>query len=616
MKVIVGTLNPVKLKAVRQVFPDTDVIGYNASHGITKWRSVEGQPCGQEQTTSGALDRMGDCRQQYGGTDYAVGIEDGLVPASELNLPATGQWYNQTIVVVSKGDYNFTIYGTPILCEFTVAEDATPAEFCVAMEHYQQLILPLMASGVDLYHHWTGTSQCRDYYIAKALALVRKAVDLKYQALEVLRTCAANGMCASAGLRYRGMLWTRDLAYMEPACRQNGLGRDVEEAWRHLCNEEKEDGQVPIVVLAPGHENEWLQARVGDWRERLLVAGQTLPAIVEDPTADYHQLASSYKEGMPGASFALRHYMEGTLAQLTPGTRDSEIHFWRTGLGCSWDEKSYQALASSLIYLHRKVIDPEDGLPQGADTRDIFAEPLYNAKLLTNVLFWRDVLVGIKERAEELEQSIVFHKTIALSANLTVALHPLRVQGKLKKWASNTLTTLETTIRKCFFDITPPRDFLPGRVVELQEPLPPFIQHLLDADPVFATGRRPDPQGMAYAVMSGLITTDEVVDWWRLSDSPIGVQVFVPISAKEGEEQHLLTLAKGFVVWPHINWVIVAAANALGTAKSIAFAREQTEKLLTHTGLAEWYVWDAERQVAVAGGSADQGWSAAKFLAY
>jgi non-canonical (house-cleaning) NTP pyrophosphatase len=581
MKVLVGTLNPVKIAAVRVVFPEAE--GYSADHGLDgQWRSVAGQPIGQVQTVQGALNRMSNCP-----SEVAIGVEDGLVAASELGLPATGQWYNQTVVVYRK-EQTFVQWGTPIPCEFSVAEDAPPEEFAAAMQTYQEWMVPLLAAKEDLYRHWTaswpGGPCSRGHFITGALQRAVRAQELYVQAQKVLEVCVRYGMSASAGARYRGMLWTRDLDYMTPAYLALGHQQQVQRAWRQLASETTEKGQVPIVMLDPAHAQEWLQGRVDDWRVRLAASGYDLPPAEGDPESDYWRLWSARDARSPVPSFALRHYMEGSLAQLTPGTQDSELHFWRTALRCEWTEVDFWHLGKALLYFHQHVLDPGDGLPRGADTRDIFAESLFQAKLLTNAVFWYEVLGGIEARGNDIERALIFHD-VFYCENLPPALEPLR--GKrysISWWARTTRERLAATIRERFFDVTPPRDFLPGPAVPAKEPVPAFIQSLLDQDPVFAMGTRPDPQGLAYAVLAGLCTTDEVVEWWRLSDSPTGVTVFVPISAREGQEQELLMKAKGFVVWPHINWIIVRAAYHLGTPKAKTFAREQQAKLLAQSG--------------------------------
>src|SRR5688572_30739871 len=101
--VLVGSTNKVKAEAAKGAFrellpkdvPETHltVIGLDAAHGISNWRSTHapGQPFGVEQTTFGAVNRMKECWKKA--TEYmqparthlfVVGFENGLVDGREI----------------------------------------------------------------------------------------------------------------------------------------------------------------------------------------------------------------------------------------------------------------------------------------------------------------------------------------------------------------------------------------------------------------------------------------------------------------------------------------------------------------------------------------------------
>jgi inosine/xanthosine triphosphatase len=75
MKVIVGSTNPVKIKAAHAVFsridPTVEIVGTSVESGVPH------QPWGDEQTRLGATNRAHAAMQS--GADYAVGFEGGVV---------------------------------------------------------------------------------------------------------------------------------------------------------------------------------------------------------------------------------------------------------------------------------------------------------------------------------------------------------------------------------------------------------------------------------------------------------------------------------------------------------------------------------------------------------
>lgn len=80
MKVIVGSGNPVKVQAVREVFseryPGVVVEGRRVETGVGD------QPLSMEETVEGAVNRA---KRAFSDCDYSVGLEDGLfeVPETE-----------------------------------------------------------------------------------------------------------------------------------------------------------------------------------------------------------------------------------------------------------------------------------------------------------------------------------------------------------------------------------------------------------------------------------------------------------------------------------------------------------------------------------------------------
>ncbi len=78
VKVVVASLNPVKIRAVEEAFktqfghPDMDLIPISVDSGVGD------QPMSDEETLRGARSRVRNARAEYPGADYWVGLEGGL----------------------------------------------------------------------------------------------------------------------------------------------------------------------------------------------------------------------------------------------------------------------------------------------------------------------------------------------------------------------------------------------------------------------------------------------------------------------------------------------------------------------------------------------------------
>lgn len=78
-KVIVGSINPVKIEVARQafekVFPNEEFefVGYKASSNVSE------QPKSDEETLRGAYNRIEDCKKKFPDADFWVSQEGGVV---------------------------------------------------------------------------------------------------------------------------------------------------------------------------------------------------------------------------------------------------------------------------------------------------------------------------------------------------------------------------------------------------------------------------------------------------------------------------------------------------------------------------------------------------------
>ncbi len=78
MKIIVGSKNPNKVEAVREVFaplfPELEVVGFEVSSDISD------QPLSMSETIRGAMNRA---KNAFHGCDFSIGIEGGLMEVPE-----------------------------------------------------------------------------------------------------------------------------------------------------------------------------------------------------------------------------------------------------------------------------------------------------------------------------------------------------------------------------------------------------------------------------------------------------------------------------------------------------------------------------------------------------
>jgi hypothetical protein len=659
--VYVGSLNPVKVQAVQEAFskiyPTAKVtaIPCKADPGISEWRSQNaiGQPFGLAQTRQGAVNRMRFCVDEASNSTadltFAVGLENGLVPPSELGKSGI-LWFDGCITAVcgTRDSHPEIVHqGTFVQTEFACPEGADQGVFDTAVVKYEAEIMPRIQKGEDLYFGWTtghtGGPFTRVHFLIESLMASHAERELQSKAFKIIDICAQSGMAASAGPRYRHMLWTRDLAYMAPAYLKRGYRPLLFDAVRKLSSAQcsihiQHDsgygpfdrfGQIPIVLVAPEDELAFLRQRIQGtlddpfWSLQLLSYCQAHrpesvskfpqpPLDTVDGWREYYTTLTVFRDGLsdpdaPKASFALRSYMNDALWNLTPGTRDSEIQFLRTivTLGPEALTEFAVPVARALRFVYSHVLDPDDGLPYGADSRDIFADLLVDAKLLSNAVFWYQVVRGLLTHSETLRNP-VFLKELGASPCVVSALEQL-VSNPIRflTMESHRLTNVIQHQLLC-------RDFIPGEraLLGMDNPIhpTPVTALIREFHPSFPDGLEVDPQGLAYAVLAGLVPRedyDDVCTVFRHADSEVGIRVFVPISGKSSEENKVMHRAEGRVNWPHIAWVAVRALRYMDTVQSRCIAEEQRRKLVELGGCAEWYALGP-----VAGGDEGQGWSA------
>lgn len=326
--------------------------------------------------------------------------------------------------------------------------------------------------------------------------------------------------------RYRGQLWTRDLSLaMQPAAAEvpGGLGTAGDHL-RALAQAQRPNGRIPIVMLDGARGTAaFLWDKIGNTISRRKV------------------------------SFMLRRWASGNLWDLTPGTRDSELHFVRAvqmheslgGPPLARQGDMAAATERALDRIEVALLDTH-GLMLGADWRDTMDEELGRQPLLSN----NALLYGVFKRA---------HRTVAAR----------RIREGLETRAGGLLA-----------------DY-PG------------------AD-------RPDPLGIAFAVLEGLVSParyPEALSLLRQVDTPRGVTILCKHNPQNGEERAVIERTQGVVVWPFVVGYVILAAQTMGP-EGQAFADEQRAKLEALDGFYEWY----DPATGTGYGAPLQGWSAALYL--
>jgi hypothetical protein len=360
----------------------------------------------------------------------------------------------------------------------------------------------------------------------------------------LIRTCIGKHGIWADPVRYREQCWTRDLSLaMAPAAIKVAGEEGRKAVLRHLHSlaaRQRKDGSIPILFLdgAAAHARFLVQKTV-----------------------------QSVRRGKP--SFMLRRYLSGNLGNLTPGTRDSELHFVRAVLEYGGEDMILNRAAhKAMAYIRREILC--EGLFLGADWRDTMDRVLAEKPCLSNNALWYGVL--------------------------------RRAGGALFE-AQSLRTAL--TKRSCglFGDY-------PG--ASRPDPLGLALGVL---EGLFGPGHYGD-----------------VLDALDLVTSSYGVTIECKHNPQSEEERAVIERTDGIVIWPFVVGYTVlalrkmlreteAAPRVTGMCQDVIQDRaDRIRRMLTiqsraldSLGLCEWY----DPSTGLGYGSQEQGWSAAlKVLAY
>lgn len=97
MRVVVGSLNPIKVEATRLVF--NKFFDEVEIYSVKVETSIPTQPIGMEQVIKGAIERAYRGLNSVDGSDYGVGLEAGLIPCPGT---VTGYLNHQICAIIDR----------------------------------------------------------------------------------------------------------------------------------------------------------------------------------------------------------------------------------------------------------------------------------------------------------------------------------------------------------------------------------------------------------------------------------------------------------------------------------------------------------------------------------
>lgn len=359
-------------------------------------------------------------------------------------------------------------------------------------------------------------------------------MDKLNEATKIVNACMGrHGAWASGDARYAGQCWTRDFGMaVMPLMMRMGRHELAERHLKGLEQRQRSNGRVPILFL----DGALGTARFLSSRLVRTVRSQRL-------------------------SFMLKRWLQGELWDLTPGTRDSELHYCCAALEFSREvgrpAVHAQSVRDALGYIERELV--VDGLVTGCDWRDTMHLELQGEALLTN----NSVLLRVYDLMQE--------------------------RGKAK--------ALRARMREMFW----------------------HDDQLLDYPNAESSSSRPpfDPLGASLAVLHGAVEAADyprVMAGFRLVDTPCGVTIRCRHNPVDAREALVIEATDGEVVWPFVVGFTVMAlvhmSRRTGEDAYMVAAQEQMQKLEDLPGFYEWY----DPRDGTGCGAQRQMWSAALYV--
>lgn len=183
-EVVLGSTNPVKLRAVRQAFEES--IKTNLDYKFVPMSvssGVNSQPIGLEETRKGAINRMKMCQKFISSSKsaFSVGIENGLIAGKELSLffkkPfSETHWYDVGVVAFrifkQESQFTYVSYAEPLEIPNKEEEGMLPPDNSEGLdsklEKYRKVIMPLVNKKEDLYNFYSKGRISREGTLCRA----------------------------------------------------------------------------------------------------------------------------------------------------------------------------------------------------------------------------------------------------------------------------------------------------------------------------------------------------------------------------------------------------------------------------------------------------------------
>ncbi|WP_257265923.1 hypothetical protein [Endozoicomonas sp. ONNA2] len=622
--------------------------------------------------------------KEYYGESVAVPVrvdneQVGMITEEILNfLGSRENTYDfhsryEKLDVEQKKLFNLMVFGHEEGCD---ANDAVPQPQVQGLR--QRVIEALLKQGVrDFWVTYSGGKLTREKGLNQAIKnalqkfINEQSGEDKLRLVQTMKqTLISLGLPASLGERYRQTVWMRDFGIEIQTLNPQDLVSP--EAFNQLTNslatiarKQDDNGLIPQVVITDQSLAEFVYYRAlgGDnglgWYHQLsdfvaenypditlpTLDSQSLKTIApQELKAKLDQLYSSYQEAdkraemdgkaddLPRPSHTLNGLLSDTLRTLTPGTTDGEIHFIRSmakllDLANSQEQinqvrELIPNLARAMAYLDKSVLDPNNGLPQGGDNRDMLDTWMYEKLLCSNACFLYQGLNGLARHMDEIGPEL----RSELSRHYPLGKTP--VSGFIKALLGNNpqadvkaeLAKFSQLIQETFlYDKDgrfAPRDFVDSahRTDRKSKTAPvEYIKPLVNANKKFLAGEEVNLQGLALAIENGLVNPGDHPAAVRLISTQVtdaGLHAFSPINMADAKEIGMLQESKGFLVWPQIEYRVIATLveHMERTPEIDALLSKLLEAGEKRKGLSEWYNLDAGKKV-YGGGASGQAWS-------
>lgn len=103
MKIVIGSRNPAKIKAVSAVFPNMNIIPMDVDSNVSE------QPFSDEETRIGAMNRAKNCHRRYP-TALCIGLEGGIMHINQdIFVCNWGALYTPDKKMITAGGARFSL---------------------------------------------------------------------------------------------------------------------------------------------------------------------------------------------------------------------------------------------------------------------------------------------------------------------------------------------------------------------------------------------------------------------------------------------------------------------------------------------------------------------------